>query len=54
MDFGAWADYMGDPLLATAFLVHLLDGAVILMLSGRSHRAHRARTVLEDSRAQRR
>jgi DNA replication protein DnaC len=52
MDFGAWADYLGDPLLASAFLDRLVDGAVILKLSGRSYRAHRARPVLEGSRAE--
>jgi DNA replication protein DnaC len=50
MDFGAWADYLGDPLLATAFLDRLVDNAVILKLTGRSYRAHRARPVLEASR----
>jgi DNA replication protein DnaC len=53
MDFGAWADYLGDPLLASAFLDRLVDGAVILRLSGRSYRAHRARPVLEASRTDR-
>ena len=32
----AWADYLGDPPLATAFLDRLVDGAVILKLTGRS------------------
>jgi DNA replication protein DnaC len=45
MDFGAWGEYLGDPLLATAFLDRLVDGAVIVKLSGRSYRAHRARPV---------
>lgn len=43
IDFAAWADYLGDPPLATAFLDRLVDGAVILKLTGRSYRAHRAR-----------
>ena len=51
MDFGAWAKYLGDPLLATAFLDRLVDGAAIVKLSGRSYRAHRARLVLETSQA---
>jgi len=51
IDFGAWADYLGDPLLATAFLDRLVDGAVILKLAGRSYRAHRARPVPEAGRA---
>jgi DNA replication protein DnaC len=47
IDFAAWADYLGDPPLATAFLDRLVDGAVILKLTGRSYRAHRARPVSE-------
>jgi DNA replication protein DnaC len=47
IDFGAWADYLGDPPLATAFLDRLVDGAVILKLTGRSYRAHRARRSAE-------
>jgi DNA replication protein DnaC len=47
IDFGAWAEYLGDPPLAAAFLDRLVDGAVILKLSGRSYRAHRARPVPE-------
>ncbi|HMF38198.1 MAG TPA: ATP-binding protein [Isosphaeraceae bacterium] len=43
MDFGAWADYVGDPLLTTVVLDRLVDGAVILKLAGRSYRAHCAR-----------
>ena len=43
IDFTAWADYLGDPPLATAFLDRLVDGAVISKLTGRSYRAHRAR-----------
>jgi DNA replication protein DnaC len=43
IDFKAWADYLGDPPLAAAFLDRLVDGAVVLKLSGRSYRAHRAR-----------
>ena len=42
MDFGAWAKYLGDPPLATAFLDRLVDGAVILKLAGESYRVHRA------------
>ncbi len=47
IDFTAWADYLGDPPLASAFLDRLVDGAVILKLSGRSYRVHRARPVAE-------
>jgi DNA replication protein DnaC len=51
IDFAAWADYLGDPPLATAFLDRLVDGAVILKLTGRSYRAHRARPVNETNAA---
>jgi DNA replication protein DnaC len=47
IDFSAWADYLGDPLLAAAFLDRLVDGAMILKLMGRSYRAHRARRAAE-------
>jgi len=43
IDFTAWADYLGDPPLAAAFLDRLVDGALVSKLSGRSYRAHRAR-----------
>src|SRR5271155_419004 len=45
IDFEAWGDYLGDPPLATAFLDRLVDCAVILKLTGRSYRAHRARPI---------
>ena len=51
IDFAAWADYLGDPPLATAFLDRLVDGAVILKLTGRSYRAHRARPVADAAKA---
>jgi DNA replication protein DnaC len=53
IDFNAWADYLGDPPLAAAFLDRLVDGAVILKLTGRSYRAHRARRVPEADPADR-
>jgi DNA replication protein DnaC len=51
IDFAAWADYLGDPPLASAFLDRLVDGAVILKLTGRSYRAHRARRATETAAA---
>jgi DNA replication protein DnaC len=42
IDFDAWADYLGDPPLALAFLDRIVDGAIILKLKGKSYRAHRA------------
>jgi DNA replication protein DnaC len=47
IEFKARADYLGDPPLATAFLDRLVDGAVILKITGGSYRAHRARPVRE-------
>jgi DNA replication protein DnaC len=47
LDFDAWADYLGDPPLASAFLDRLVDGATILKLTGRSYRVHRARPAAE-------
>jgi DNA replication protein DnaC len=46
IDFKAWTDYLGDPPLATAFLDQPVDGTVLLKLTGRSYRGHRARPVL--------
>jgi DNA replication protein DnaC len=43
IDFGGWSEYLGDAPLAMAFLDRLVDGAIILKLTGRSYRAHRAR-----------
>lgn len=51
IDFSTWADYLGDPPLAAAFLDRLVDGAVILKLTGRSYRAHRARRASDSSQA---
>jgi len=42
IDFEAWGEYLGDPPLAMAFLDRLVDGAIILKITGRSYRAHRA------------
>jgi DNA replication protein DnaC len=53
IEFKAWADYLGDPPLATAFLDRLVDGAVILKLTGRSYRAARARLIPEAGDADR-
>ena len=41
IDFDAWADYLGDPPLATALLDRIVDGAIILKIAGKSYRAHR-------------
>ena len=41
IDFDAWADYLGDPPLAMAFLDRIVDGATIVKWNGKSYRAHR-------------
>ena len=41
IDFEAWADYLGDPPLAMAFLDRVVDGAILLKVQGRSYRAQR-------------
>jgi DNA replication protein DnaC len=43
VNFDAWADYLGDPPLAMAFLDRLVDGAIVLKIKGRSYRAARTR-----------
>ena len=43
IDFDAWGDYLGDPPLAMAFLDRIVDGAIILKISGKSYRAPRGR-----------
>ncbi|HEU5428684.1 MAG TPA: ATP-binding protein [Actinocrinis sp.] len=45
VDFAAWEKYLNDTPLAMAFLDRLVDGALILKITGRSYRAHRARPM---------
>lgn len=47
VDFTTWDEYLGDATLARAFIDRLVDGAVILKLTGRSYRAARARRLPE-------
>lgn len=49
IDFEAWADYLGDPPLAMAFLDRIVDGAIIVKINGKSYRAHRARPASSGS-----
>jgi DNA replication protein DnaC len=49
VDFTTWDEYLGDATLARAFVDRLVDGAVILKLTGRSYRAARARRMPEAS-----
>jgi hypothetical protein len=53
IDFGAWADSLGDSPPAQAFLDRLVDGAVILKLSGRSNRARCSPRLPESGSADR-
>ncbi len=41
IDFGDWADYLGDAPLAMALLDRVVDGATIVKLKGQSYRVHR-------------
>jgi DNA replication protein DnaC len=43
VDFDKWADYLGDPPLAMAFLDRVVDGAIIHRFKGRSYRAARSK-----------
>lgn len=45
IDFDAWGDYLGDPPLAMAVLDRIVDGAIVLKLTGKSYRAHRAKQL---------
>ena len=51
IDFEAWGDYLGDPPLAMAFLDRIVDGAIILKISGKSYRAHRAQQAPSGKRS---
>ena len=51
IDFEAWGDYLGDPPLAMAFLDRIVDGAIILKISGMSYRAHRAQQAPSGKRS---
>jgi len=41
IDFGDWAEYLGDAPLAMALLDRVVDGATIVKLKGQSYRVHR-------------
>jgi DNA replication protein DnaC len=43
IDFDGWADYLADPPLAMAVLDRIVDGAIILKLTGKSYRAGRVK-----------
>jgi DNA replication protein DnaC len=43
LDFDGWTAYLGDAPLAMAMLDRLVDGAVVIKITGRSYRAHRSK-----------
>lgn len=47
IDFDSWAEYLGDPPLAMAFLDRVVDGALLMKIpvKARSHRASRAQRI---------
>ncbi len=47
VDFEAWAEYLGDPPLAMAFLDRVVDGAIILKIKGKSYRVERIQKAPE-------
>jgi hypothetical protein len=51
IDFDAWGDYLGDPPLAMAVLDRIVDGAIVLKLTGKSYRAHRAKQLSSPANA---
>ena len=42
IDFKTWAEYLGDAPLAMALTDRMVDGAIIIKITGQSYRAHRA------------
>jgi hypothetical protein len=53
IDFGAWADSLCDPPVATAALDRMVDGAVFLKLTARLYRAHCAPRLPETDKPDR-
>ena len=45
IDFAAWGEYLGDVHLAMALTDRIVDGAIIMKITGKSYRAHRAKPV---------
>jgi len=43
VEFDKWADYLGDPPLAMAFLDRVVDGAIVFRIKGKSYRAARSK-----------
>ena len=51
VDFEKWADYLGDPPLAMAFLDRVVDGAIIHRIKGKSYRAARSKRQWKSDKA---
>ncbi len=45
IDFGSWGEYLGDMNLAMALTDRMVDGAIIMKITGQSYRAHRAQPM---------
>ncbi len=45
IDFAAWGEYLGDAQLAMALIDRLVDGAIIMKITGKSYRAKRAKPM---------
>lgn len=43
--FDAWGEYLGDPPLAMALLDRVVDRAILMKITGKSYRAHRAQRL---------
>lgn len=43
VEFDKWAEYLGDPPLAMAFLDRVVDGAIVFRIKGKSYRAARSK-----------
>ena len=45
VDFDGWSEYLGDPPLVMAVLDRVVDGAIVLKLTGKSYRASSRKTT---------
>ena len=48
IDVKAWGDYLEDAPLAMAFTDRLADSAIVIKLTGKSYRAHRAKQMKQN------
>lgn len=47
VEFDKWAEYLGDPPLAMAFLDRVVDGAIVFRIKGKSYRAARSKRSVD-------